>query len=162
MLGALIRLVATAPQLDSIGGFQIGYRLQPTGTTTTASFTVDLRVAPEQVGDPFAYRARPLPGNAFVGVRGARPPGGFVDHSCAVDATIGPGGSVAGRTVAPDGSPPRDGQDQAAPHEAGFYAARVSFGGTQLVRAGTDPSLILLRARRKWIEFVRPSEYPWC
>jgi hypothetical protein len=172
--------LAAAPQLDYIGGFQIGYRLQPTGTatnfqaaalsiaavpdgqptqpsnlppycvgkagaagtitpvgselqfegdgryafsvslgsdtgtgclsgpTTAASFTVDVHVAPEKVGDPFAFRATPLPAGAFVGLRAARPPGGFADNSCALDATVNPDGSVAGRQVVPDSEPPRE------------------------------------------------------
>ena len=338
--------LAAAPQLDYIGGFQIGYRLQPTGTstnfqaaalsiaavpdgqptqpsnlppycvgkagaagtitpvgselqfegngrysfsvsvgpdtgtgclsgpTTTASFTVDVHVVPEKVGDPFAFRATPLPGNPFVGLRAARPPGGFADYSCAVDATINPGGTVAGRKVVPESEPPREtvtvfpepgmwtcvsrgvvegvnenfertffGTPWSAPlrfavlsdfrrvqttivrprrsrpvfditaeflasaggkvtlklvrfvrcrksgylfkkagtyrgtfnakghakfrikrprTKVGFYGAAVSFGGTQFVRAGTDPSLILLRALRNRIEFVKPSDYPRC
>jgi hypothetical protein len=339
--------LAAAPQLDYIGGFQIGYRLQPTGTatnfqaaalsivavpdgqptqprnlppycvgqagaagtitpvgselqfegdgrysfsvsvgpdtgtaclsgpTTSASFTVDVHVAPEKVGDPFAFRATPLPGSGFVGLRAARPPGGLADHSCALDATINPDGSVAGRKVVPDGEPPREtvttfpepgvwtcvtrgvvegvdetfepawfGTPWSAPlrfevhsdfrriqtkierprrsrpvfnitaefraasaggkatlkllrfvrcrgsgylfkHAAtakgtfdakghakvrikrprrkpGFYAARISFGGTHLVRAGTDPSLIPLLVRRNRIEFVEPSYFPQC
>jgi hypothetical protein len=338
--------LAAAPQLDYIGGFQIGYRLQPTGTstnfqaaalsiaavpdgqptqpsnlppycvgkagtagtitpvgselqfegngrysfsvsvgpdtgtgclsgpTTTASFTVDVHVVPEKVGDPFAFRATPLPGNPFVGLRAARPPGGFADYSCALDATINPDGSVAGRRVVPESEPPREtvtvfpepgmwtcvsrgvvegvnenfesaffGTPWSAPlrfevlsdfrrvqttivrprrsrpvfditaeflasaggkatlklvrfvrcrksgylfkkagtykatfsakghakfrikrprAKVGFYGAKVSFGGTQFVRAGTDPSLILLRALRNRIEFVKPSDYPRC
>ena len=172
--------LAAAPRLDYLGGYQVGYRLQPTGTptnfqaaalsigavpdgqptqpsnvppycvgkagaagtitpvgselqfegdgaysfsvsvgadtgtgclsgpTTTASFTVDVHVAPEKVGDPFAFRATPLPGDPFVGIRAARPPGGDADHSCAVDATINPDRSVAGRTVVPESEPPRE------------------------------------------------------
>jgi hypothetical protein len=339
--------LAAAPQLDYIGGYQIGYRLQPTGTptnfqaaalsiaavpdgqptqpsnlppycvaktgtagaitpvgselqfegdgrysfavsvgsdtgtgclsgpTTTASFTVDVHVTPEKVGDPFAFRAAPLPAGVFVGLRAARPPGGFADHSCALDATINPDGSVAGRKVVPESEPPREtvtnfpepglwtcvtrggvegldenfestffGTPWSAPlrfevhsdfrrvqtrivhprrsrpvfditaefrgasaggtatlrllrlvgcrgsgyrfrkaatgkgtfsasghatvrikrprRKPGFYAATVSFGGTHLVRAGTDPSLIPLRARRSRIEFVKPADYPQC
>jgi len=44
----------------------------------------------------------------------------------------------------------------------GFYTANVSFGGTQLVRAGADANPILLLARRKRIEFVGPQDYPRC
>jgi hypothetical protein len=339
--------LAAAPQLDYIGGYQIGYRLQPTGTatnfqaaalsiaavpdgeptqpgnlppycvgktgaagtitpvgselqfegdgryafsvtvgpdvgtaclsgpTTSASFTVDVHVAPEKVGDPFAFRATPLPAGAFVGLRAARPPGGFADNSCALDATINPDGSVAGRTVVPDDEPPREtvttfpepglwtcvsrgvvegvdanfestffGTPWSAPlrfevhsdfrrvqtrivhprrsrpvfditaefpaasaggksrlklvrfvrcrksgylfksagtytatftakghaklkikrprRKLGYYAAKLSFGGTQFVRAGTDPSLIPLLARRNRIEFVRPADFPRC
>ena len=339
--------LAAEPRLDYIGGYQIGYRLQPAGTptnfqaaalsiaavpdgqptqpsnlppycvaktgaagtitavgselqfegdgrysisvsvgadtgtgclsgpTTTASFSVDVRVAPEKVGDPFAFRAAPLPGDPFVGVRAARPPGGFADHSCAVDATINPDGSVTGRTVVPESEPPREtvtifpepgmwtcvsrgvvegvnesfestffGTPWSAPlrfavvsdfrrvqtaivrprssrpafditaefraasaggratlkllrfvrcrrsgylfkkagsykgtfdargharftikrprTKVGFYGAKVSFGGTRFVRAGTDPSLIPLLAGRTRIEFVRPRDYPRC
>jgi len=173
--------LASAPRLDYIGGFQVGYRLQPAGTpthfqaaalsitavpdgqptqpsnmppycvaktgaagtitpvgselqfegdgrysfsvsvgpdtgtgclsgpTTRASFTVDVRVAPVKVGEPFAFRATPLPSDPFVGVRADRPPpGGAADHSCALDATVNPDGSVAGRTVVPEGEPPRE------------------------------------------------------
>ena len=46
--------------------------------------------------------------------------------------------------------------------KAGFYAAKVSFGGTRFVRAGTDPSLIPLLVGRTRIEFVRPRDYPRC
>jgi hypothetical protein len=339
--------LAAAPQLDYLGGFQIGYRLQPTGTptnfqaaalsieevpdgqptqpsnlppycvaktgaagtitpvgsevqfegngrysfsvsvgtdtgtgclsgpTTSASFTVDVHVAPEKVGDPFAFRATPLPGNPFVGLRAARPPGGFADHSCALDATINPDGSVAGRKVVPQAEPPREtvtifpepgmwtcvsrgvvegvnessestffGTPWSAPlnlavysdfrrvqttivrprssrplfdiaaefraasaggkatlklrrfvrcrksgyvfkkagtynatfdakghakfkfkrprTKLGFYGATVGFGGTRFVRAGSDPRLIPLLARRNRIEFVKPSDYPRC
>jgi hypothetical protein len=128
--------LTAAPTLNYIGGFQIGYRLQPTGVngnfqtaalsitgvpdgqptqpsntppycvgkngaegtitpvgseiqfegngtysfsvslgdttgsgcvggpaTTAASFTVDVHVAPQLAGDPFSFRAKPLPGN---------------------------------------------------------------------------------------------------
>jgi hypothetical protein len=339
--------LAAAPQLDYIGGYQIGYRLQPTGTptnfqaaalsiaavpdgqptqpsnlppycvgktgaagtitpvgselqfegdgryafsvsvgpdtgtgclsgpTTAASFTVDVHVTPEKVGEPFAFRATPLPAGVFVGLRAARPPGGFADSSCALDATINPDGSVAGRKVVPDSEPPREtvttfpepgmwtcvsrgvvegvnessestffGTPWSAPlrfevhsdfrrvqttivhprrsrpvfditsefraasaggkatlklvrfvrcrksgylfkkagtykgtvnarghakfrikrprAKLGFYAATFSFGGTHFVRAGTDPNLIPLLARRHRIEFVTPADYPRC
>jgi hypothetical protein len=340
--------MAAAPQLDYLGGYQVGYRLQPTGTptnfqraalsiaavpdgqptqpsnlppycvgkagaagtitpvgselqfegdgrytisvsvgpdggptdclagpSTTASFTVDVHVVGEKVGDPFAFRATALPGDPFVGVRAARPPGGFADHSCALDATIAPDGSVAGRTVVPQSEPPREtvttfpepgawtcvsrgvvegvdenfestffgtpwsvplrfevlsdfrrvqtklarprgprpvfdvtaefpaasaggkatlklkrfvrcgrsgyrfknaGTDKATfdaqgrakftikrPRtRLGFYAATISFGGTHFVRAGTDPNLIPLLARRTRIAFVSPQAFPSC
>ncbi len=173
--------LAGAPQLDYIGGFQIGYRLQRTGVngnfqtaalsmtgvpdgqptqpsnsppycvgkngtegaitpvgseiqfegdgtysfsvslgdtigtgcvggpaTTAGSFTVDVHVAPQLAGDPFAFRAKPLPGDPFVGIRAADPPGGYGDDSCALDATVNPDGSVSGRRVVPtDPEPPR-------------------------------------------------------
>jgi hypothetical protein len=173
--------LATAPQLNYMGGFQIGYRLQPTGVngnfqtaalsitgvpdgqptqpvntppycvgkngavgtitavggeiqfegdgtyslavslgdtigtgcvgapaTTAASFGVDVHVAPQLTGAPFAFRAKPLPGDPFVGIRAADPPGGFGDNSCALDPTVSPDGSVTGRRVVPDDpQPPR-------------------------------------------------------
>jgi hypothetical protein len=77
--------------------------------TTNASFGVDVHVAPQLVGQPFAFRAKPLPGDPFVGVRAADPPGGFSDNVCALDATVQADGSVAGRTIAPEEGfePPR-------------------------------------------------------
>jgi hypothetical protein len=78
------------------------------GPTTTGSFSVDSHVAPQLVGQPFAFRAKPLPGDPFEGVRAADPPGGFADNVCALDATVQPDGSVTGRTIAPeDPDPPR-------------------------------------------------------
>jgi hypothetical protein len=76
--------------------------------TTAASFAVDVHVAPQLTGDPFAFRAKPLPGDAFVGIRAADPPGGFGDNTCALDATVNADGSVTGRRVVPeDREPPR-------------------------------------------------------
>jgi hypothetical protein len=84
------------------------------GPSTTATFTVGTRVAPELVGEPRTFRAAPLPPSQFVGVRAADPPGGLADIRCALDATIQPDGSPAGAVVAPDrdsaphGSAPED------------------------------------------------------
>jgi hypothetical protein len=199
--------LAAAPQLDYIGGFQIGYRLQRTGVngnfqtaalaitgvpdgqptqpgnsppycvgkngtegvitpvgseiqfegdgtysfsvslgdtagtgcvggpaTTAASFAVDVHVAPQRTGDPFAFRAKPLPGDPFVGIRAADPPGGYGDNSCALDATVNPDGSVTGRRVVPaDPEPPR--QTVSAFPEPGHWAC-VSRG----VVEGVDDS----------------------
>jgi hypothetical protein len=44
----------------------------------------------------------------------------------------------------------------------GYYAATISFRGTHFVRAGTDPSLILLAATKRAIKFVKPRDYPRC
>jgi hypothetical protein len=78
------------------------------GPATAGSFAVDSHVAPQLVGQPFAFRAKPLPGDPFEGVRAADPPGGFADNVCALDATVQADGSVAGRTIAPeDPDPPR-------------------------------------------------------
>jgi hypothetical protein len=76
--------------------------------TTASSFVVDVHVTPQLAGDPFAFRAKPLPGNPFVGIRAADPPGGYGDNSCALDATVNPDGSVTGRRGVPaDSEPPR-------------------------------------------------------
>jgi hypothetical protein len=72
------------------------------GPATTASFSVDVHVAPELVGRPFSFRAVPPPTSAFAGVRAAAPPGGEADNRCALDAAVQPDGSVAGRAVAPE------------------------------------------------------------
>ena len=72
------------------------------GPSTTASFGVDVRVAPALAGAPLSFRAVPLPGNPFVGVRAAAPPGGQADIRCALDGTVQPDGSVAGSIVVPD------------------------------------------------------------
>jgi hypothetical protein len=79
------------------------------GATSTGSFTVDTHVAPQLVGQPFAFRAKPLPGDPFEGIHGGDPPGGYADNVCALDATVAPDGSVTGRNVVPEASfePPR-------------------------------------------------------
>ena len=79
------------------------------GQTTNGSFAVDVHVAPQLIGQPFAFRAKELPGDPFVGIRAADPPGGFADNVCALDAAIQADGSVTGRTSVPDESfePPR-------------------------------------------------------
>jgi hypothetical protein len=70
--------------------------------STTASFTVAAPVAPVLAGQPLSFRAAPLPGNPFVGVRAADPPGGFADVRCALNATVRPDGSVTGSAVVPE------------------------------------------------------------
>jgi len=92
----------------SVGGDPVGSGcMGAAGATSSGSFSVDTHVAPQLVGAPFAFRATPLPGNAFAGIRAADPPGGFADSRCAIDATINPDGSVAGRVVVPaDPEPP--------------------------------------------------------
>jgi hypothetical protein len=78
------------------------------GATSTGSFAVDTHVAPQLIGQPFAFRAKPLPGDPFEGIRADDPPGGFADNVCALDATVQGDGSVTGRTILPeDSEPPR-------------------------------------------------------
>jgi hypothetical protein len=77
------------------------------GATTTASFTVNTQVTPELVGQPMALDP-PGHDEPYRGVRAADPPGGYADIQCAIDATVNPDGSVAGRLVVPDDpEPPR-------------------------------------------------------
>ena len=85
------------------------------GPTTTGSFNVVTRVAPVLVGNPFVFRATPLAGDPFVGLRAADPPGGLADVRCARDATLGPDGAPTGSLVVPD-----DGATHAAVPEQAF------------------------------------------
>jgi hypothetical protein len=109
-VGAEIQYEGNGPYTISVsvGGDPVGSGcMGATGATSSGSFTVDTHVAPELVGAPFAFRAKELPGNAFVGIRAADPPGGFADSRCAIDAAIAPDGSIGGRVVLPtDPEPP--------------------------------------------------------
>jgi hypothetical protein len=61
------------------------------GVSNTGSFTVTTMVAPELVGQPFSFRAKPLKGDPFVGVRAAAdPPGGYGDVRCVLGKTTVP------------------------------------------------------------------------
>jgi hypothetical protein len=141
--------LATAPSLNYLGGYQIGYKRQsaaeetqltitgvPDGTPTqpyddppdcfdlggsagtispvamplqfegdgtytvqvtlcggessSGSFSVATLVTPEVVGEPFSFRAKPLAGNAFVGVRAPAPPGGSGELRCTLGSAIAP------------------------------------------------------------------------
>jgi hypothetical protein len=44
----------------------------------------------------------------------------------------------------------------------GFYVARLSFGGTKLIRAGQDPKLLYLSATRGKFGFAQPRRFPYC
>ena len=74
-----------------------------TGASTTASFAVDVHVAPSLAGAPLVFRAVPLAGNPFVGVQAPAPPGGSPDVRCALNATVQPDGSLTGSALAPGG-----------------------------------------------------------
>jgi hypothetical protein len=66
-----------------------------TGTaSSTGSFTVDAPVAPAVFGHPMIFRAKPLTGSQFAGVRTPVPPGGDADTRCACNAIVEPDGSV--------------------------------------------------------------------
>jgi hypothetical protein len=75
------------------------------GQSNTGSFTVTTMVAPELVGQPFSFRAKPLKGNPFVGVRAADPPGGFGDVRCTLGKTTVPAADDPHRSLAEDDFP---------------------------------------------------------
>jgi hypothetical protein len=93
------------------------------GVSNTGSFTVTTMVAPELVGQPFSFRAKPPAGSAFIGVRAADPPGGFGDVRCTL-----------GKATVPD---PRDPQPSVAEDDfprpgAWSCAARGAVDGLDL------------------------------
>ena len=73
----------------------------PATAASVGSFTVASPVAPAVIGSPLVFRAKRLPGDPFVGVGAVDPPGGQADTRCALDATVKPDGSVAGKVVVP-------------------------------------------------------------
>ena len=93
--GAYTVTVAIGPS----GGGQSGCL---SGPATTGTFTVVARAAPQLLGAPMSFRATPPRSGGFIGVRAADPPGGRADMRCALDASVQPDGSVAGRATAPD------------------------------------------------------------
>jgi hypothetical protein len=116
--GAVGEIVAAAPEIQFEGDGTYTVRVSlgagaggPSGCldeqSTTASFRVGIRVAPELVGEPMLFRAVPLEGDPFVGVRAPDPPGGQADVRCAVDATVDPDGSVSGPETIADPDEPR-------------------------------------------------------
>jgi hypothetical protein len=107
-----IATVGAPLQFEGSGRYTVTVSVQPgdggpsgcltTGESSTGAFTAGAAVAPALVGEPLAFRAEPLPGDPFVGVRANVPPGGQADTRCALDATVGPDGSVSGRVVMPE------------------------------------------------------------
>lgn len=86
--GAYAVKVSVLPGPDS--GPDPGTNCLATGVSSTGSFSVPTRVAPVLVGQPLAFRAKPLPPTTFVGVRAPGPPGGFGDARCSLGATMVP------------------------------------------------------------------------
>jgi hypothetical protein len=77
-----------------------------TGQTSSGSFRVDFPVAATLTGSPVRFRAEPLEGDPFAGVRpSAAPPGGYGDVRCARDAVVGADGSLTGSVVTPEADP---------------------------------------------------------
>ena len=112
--GTVGSIVAAGPELqfEGNGTYTVAVSVGPgtggaddclSGPTTSASFSVDVHVAPSRAGDPLSFRAVALPGDPFVGVQAPEPPGGQADVRCALDATVQPDGSVAGSAVVPGG-----------------------------------------------------------
>jgi hypothetical protein len=73
-----------------------------TGPSTSGSFSVVTRVSVTPAGTPFVFRAKPLAGDPFVGVRSADPRGGLAETRCALNATTAPDGGPTGSLVVPD------------------------------------------------------------
>jgi hypothetical protein len=48
------------------------------------------------------------------------------------------------------------------PRRGGYYIGTFAFGGTQFVRATTDPNPMLLHVGREFVEFAAGSELPRC
>jgi hypothetical protein len=87
--------LASAPALDYLAGYDIGYRLPASGQANQFQRValsiaaapdgqpsqpynaepVTTRVAPDVVGDLVRFRLEPLAGNPFVGIRAPAPPG---------------------------------------------------------------------------------------
>jgi hypothetical protein len=80
--GEIEPVVEIPIQFEGDGTYSFAVSLGPSpaqtgcvgGPTTNASFGVDVHVAPQLVGQPLAFRAKPLPGDPFVGIRAADPP----------------------------------------------------------------------------------------
>jgi hypothetical protein len=72
------------------------------GVSSAGSFTVPTTVAPLLIGRPFVFRAKPLAGNPFVGVRAADPPGGSAELRCTLGSTVVPDPDVADLDVSED------------------------------------------------------------
>jgi hypothetical protein len=66
------------------------------GPSTTGSFSVDVHVAPQVLGEPVLFRAQPLDGNPFVGVRADAPPGGQAEVQCSLGAQVVPAADEPG------------------------------------------------------------------
>ena len=84
-------------------------RRRPTacrGPSTTASFGVDVHVAPSLAGSPLSFRAVALPGDPFVGVRAPAPPGGQAEVRCALTARSSPTARSPARSSCRTGSAP--------------------------------------------------------
>jgi hypothetical protein len=112
-IGTPGEIVAAGPELqfEGDGPYAVTVSIGPSaggasgclsGPSTTAGFTVVASTAPQLFGSPMSFRATPPRSGGFIGVRAPNPPGGQADIRCALDATVQPDGSVAGRATAPE------------------------------------------------------------
>jgi hypothetical protein len=112
-IGTPGEIVAAGPELqfEGDGAYAVTVSVGPSAggpsgclsePSTTAGFTVVARAAPQLFGAPMSFRATPPRSGGFIGVRAPDPPGGQADIRCALDATVQPDGSVAGRATAPE------------------------------------------------------------
>lgn len=95
--GAVGDIVPAGPELqfEGDGTYTVkvsvgGSDCLASGESTTASFGVDVRVAPVVVGEPLIFRAVPVSG--FVGVQAAAPPGGQPEVQCSLGSIVLPSG----------------------------------------------------------------------
>jgi hypothetical protein len=103
-------IVAAGPELQFEGDGRYSVKVSvgadldcvTAGQSGTGSFVVDVHTAPAVAGQPLSFRADPLPGDPFVGVRAPAPPGGEADVRCALNGTVKPDGSVTGSVVVPE------------------------------------------------------------
>jgi hypothetical protein len=110
--GAPGTIVEAGPELqfEGNGAYSVsvsvgaGLDCQTAGASTAAAFSVDVHVAPVQVGEPQSFRVTPLAGDPFVGVQAAAPPGGSPDVRCALNGTVAADGSITGAVVVPEES----------------------------------------------------------
>jgi hypothetical protein len=103
-------IVAAGPELqfEGTGTYTVKVSVAASGDclvgeSTTASFGVDARVTPSLAGSPLSFRSVALPGDPFVGVHGAAPPGGQAEIRCALNATVQADGSVTGARMVGSG-----------------------------------------------------------
>jgi hypothetical protein len=113
--GEIVAAGVTPMQFEGDGTYTVKVSIGPVtgddddcmsaGVSNTGTFTVPTTVAPELVGRPFSFRAKPPAGNAFVGVRAADPPGGVGDVRCTLGKATVPDPRDSETSVAEDDFP---------------------------------------------------------
>jgi hypothetical protein len=108
--GAAGTIVEAGPELQFEGDGRYSVKVSigadldcvTAGQSSSGSLSIDVHAAPAVVGEPLSFRAVPLPGDPFVGVRALTPPGGQADVRCALNATVKADGSLTGSVVVPE------------------------------------------------------------